>query len=324
VPALIWAVVASWALLLASPGWAQTDPAYPTRAVRIVVPYPAGGPTDVLARLIGQKLAERLGQSFVVENVSGASGAVGASAVANSAPDGHTMIFVTNDLAVAPTVGKVSYDPVRSFAPVTIVAASPQAVVVHPSVPAGTMQELAALLKAAPEKYTYGSLGLGLGQLSSQRLFHLGLGLPQVVRVPFQGAAPVITSTIAGHTLIGMLGLPPVAPHVKEGTLRLLAVTSGKRSPAFPEVPTMAEAGFPGQDSELIIGALVPAGTPKPVVDLLNRQIGQIVALSEIAARLDALGFSPVVNSPDDYAAYIKADVETWSKVVRDLGIPVP
>src|SRR5258705_5968630 len=304
------------AMMLAAASHAQNAPggaatSYPTRQVRVIVPYPAGGPTDVMARLVAQHLTESLGQNFFVENLTGASGVVGTGTAANSPGDGHTILFVTNDFAVAPTVSsKVPYDAIKSFAPVTIAAASPQVVVVHPSFPAKNMQELIALAKASPGKYNYASLGIGFGQLSSERLFRLGLGL-DVVRVPFPGAAPIITSTLAGHTPIAFLGLPPAAPHIKEGTLRALAVTSPKRSPVFPNVPTMAESGVPDQESELIIGVLVPAATPKPIVDQLQRQIARIVALPDVKERLDALGFAPVASTPEAYAAQIKADIET-------------
>ena len=316
------------ALMLAAASHAQNAPggaaaSYPTRQVRVIVPYPAGGPTDVMARLVAQHLTESLGQNFFVENLTGASGVVGTGTAANSPGDGHTILFVTNDFAVAPTVSsKVPYDAVKSFAPVTIAAASPQVVVVHPSFPAKNMQELIALAKASPGKYNYASLGIGFGQLSSERLFRLGLGL-DVVRVPFPGAAPIITSTLAGHTPIAFLGLPPAAPHIKEGTLRALAVTSAKRSPVFPNVPTMAESGVPDQESELIIGVLVPAATPKPIVDQLQRQIARIVAMPDVKKRLDALGFAPVASTPEAYATQIKADIETWSKVVREANIKV-
>jgi tripartite-type tricarboxylate transporter receptor subunit TctC len=318
----------SAALMLAAASHAQNAPggaaaSYPTRQVRVIVPYPAGGPTDVMARLVAQHLTESLGQNFFVENLTGASGVVGTGTAANSPGDGHTILFVTNDFAVAPTVSsKVPYDAIKSFAPVTIAAASPQVVVVHPSFPAKNMQELIALAKASPGKYNYASLGIGFGQLSSERLFRLGLGL-DVVRVPFPGAAPIITSTLAGHTPIAFLGLPPAAPHIKEGTLHALAVTSAKRSPVFPNVPTMAESGVPDQESELIIGVLVPAATPKPIVDQLQRQIARIVALPDVKERLDALGFAPVASTPEAYATQIKADIETWSKVVREANIKV-
>jgi tripartite-type tricarboxylate transporter receptor subunit TctC len=312
------------ALVLAAASHAENAPGgYPARQVRIIVPYPAGGPTDVMARLVAQKLSESLGQSFFVENLTGASGVVGTGTAANAAGDGHTILFVTNDFAVAPTVSsKVPYDPIKGFAPVTIVAASPQVVVVHPSLPAQNIQELVTLAKANPGKYNYASLGIGFGQLSSERLFRLGLGV-DIVRVPFAGAAPIITSTLAGHTGIAFLGLPPATPHIKEGTLRALAVTSTKRSPLFPDVPTMAESGVRDQESELIIGAVVPGATPKPIVELLQSQIARIVALPDVKERLDALGFAPVASTPEAYGAQIKSDIETWSKVVRDANIKV-
>jgi tripartite-type tricarboxylate transporter receptor subunit TctC len=316
------------ALTLATASHAQnasgaTAPAYPTRQVRIIVPYPAGGPTDVIARVVAQHLSEALGQNFFLENLSGASGVVGTGTAANSPSDGYTLLFVTNDFAVAPVVSsKVPYDAIKSFTPVTIAAASPQVVVVNPSLPAKTMQELVALAKADPTKYNYASLGVGFGQLSSERLFRLGLGL-DIVRVPFSGAAPIINSTLAGHTPIAFLGLPPAAPHIKQGKLRGLAVTSPERARLFPEIPTMAEAGVRNQESELIIGVVAPAATPKPIVDLLQRQIARIVALPEVKERLDAFGFAAVANTPEAYAAQIKGDIETWSKVVRDANITV-
>ena len=185
----------------------QAANAYPTKQVRIVVPYPAGGPTDLIARLLSQKLGERLGQTFFVENVGGASGAVGAGQVAQAAPDGHTLLVVTNDFAVASvTNSKLPYDPVKNFAPVTIIATSPQVVAVNPSVPAKNMKELVDLIKAAPEKYNYAGLGIGFGQLSAERLFKLGLKLDGLVKVPFNGAAPAVSSTLAGHTQFSFSG----------------------------------------------------------------------------------------------------------------------
>ena len=314
------------ALVLAAAAASHAEPApagYPARQVRIIVPYPAGGPTDVLARLVAQKLTESLGQNFFVENLSGASGVVGTGTAANASGDGHTILFVTNDFAVAPTMSsKVPYDPIKGFAPVSIVAASPQVIVVHPSHAAQNMQELVTLAKANPGKYNYATLGIGFGQLTSERLFRLGLGV-DIVRVPFSGAAPIITSTLAGHTGIAMLGLPPAAPHIKEGTLRALAVSSPKRSPAFPDVPTLAESGIPNQESELIIGVVVPAATPKPIVDFLQRQIAGFLAQADVKAKLDALGFTGVASTPEAFGAQIKSDIETWSKVVRDANIKV-
>jgi tripartite-type tricarboxylate transporter receptor subunit TctC len=217
----------------------QAGHTYPSRQVRMVVPYPAGGPTDLIGRLLAQKLGEQLGQSFYVENIAGASGALGAGQVAQAAADGHTLLVVTNDFAVASVASsKLPYDPVKSFSPVTIVATSPQVVAVNPTVPARNMKELIDLIRAAPDKYNYAGLGIGFGQLSAERLFKLGLKLDGLARVPFNGAAPAVNSTLAGHTQIIFLGLPPVAPHLSSGKLTAIAVTSHTRSPAFPEIPT--------------------------------------------------------------------------------------
>ena len=312
------------AMLSVAPSYAQPAPTgYPARQVRIIVPYPPGGPTDVIARLVAQKLTEELKQNFYVENLTGASGAIGTGTAANSPGDGHTLLFVTNDFAVAPvTSSKLPYDPVKNFVPVSIVSASPQVLLVHPSLPAKTVPELVALAKKDPGKYSYAAIGLGFGQLTSQRFFQLGLKI-DVVRVPFQGAAPLLNSMVGGHTPIGFIGLPPAAPLIKDGKLRALAVVSTRRSPDFPDVPTAAEAGIPGQEADLLIGMVAPAGTPRPAVDLLQRQIARIVALPDVKQRLDALGFKAVASTPEAYAAQIKSDIEVWGKVVKDLGIKV-
>ena len=296
---------------------------YPSGTVRIVVPYPPGGPTDIIARVAAQKLSEALGQQFYVENLSGASGARGAAMVATAPADGHTLMFITNDMAVTSTIStKIQYDPVKSFAPISIASASPSVVLVHPSVPATTMQDFIRLARNDPAKYSFAAMGLGQNLLTSTKLFQLGLKLP-IVRVPFPGAAPILTSTVAGHTLVAYIGLPSAIPHIKEGTLRALAVTSPKRSPIVPDVPTLRESGLEDQETELIIGAVAPAGTPKPIVDLLARELIRIVAMPDVTEKLMTLGFTPVGSTPDELAAQIKFDIDRWSKVVRDAGIKV-
>ena len=302
----------------------QATNAYPAKQVRIVVPYPPGGPTDLIARLLSQKLGERLGQTFFVENVGGASGAVGAGQVAQAAPDGHTLLVVTNDFAVASvTNSKLPYDPVKNFAPVTIIATSPQVVAVNPSVPAKNIKELVDLIRAAPEKYNYAGLGIGFGQLSAERLFKLGLKLDGLVKVPFNGAAPAVSSTLAGHTPIIFLGLPPVAPHLSSEKLRALAVTSPERTAAFPQIPTLRESGIPDQESELIIGMVAPAGTRSDVLSILQKQVAEILALPDVKSTLDTLSFRPVASAPSDYANQIKDDIVVWGKVMKDANIPV-
>ncbi len=312
------------ALLLAvTPSQAQqAAKTYPTKQVRLVVPYPAGGPTDLIARLLSQKLGERLGQTFYVDNVSGASGALGAGQVAQAAPDGHTLLVVTNDFAVASVTNKnLPYDPIKNFSPVTIVASSPQVVAVNPSVPAKTMKELVAVIREAPEKYNYAALGIGFGQLSAERLFKLGLQLDRFARIPFNGAAPAVNSTIAGHTQVIFLGLPPVAPHLSSDKLRAIAVTSSERTKAFPQIPTLRESGVPDQESELNIGVVAPAGTPANVLSLLRKQIAEIVALPAVKSTLDTISFQAVANTPAEYAAQIKSDIAIWGKVMKDANI---
>ncbi|MFL6797204.1 MAG: Bug family tripartite tricarboxylate transporter substrate binding protein [Xanthobacteraceae bacterium] len=301
---------------------AQQTP-YPTHQVRVIVPYPPGGPTDVIARLIAQKLTEGLGQSFYVENLTGASGAVGSSTAAKAPGDGHTLLFTTNDFAVASvTNSQLGYDPVKNFAPITIVSASPQVVVAHPAQPVRTLKELAELAKAQPGQLSYASMSIGFGQLTAERLVRMGLKV-DMVRVPFQGAAPLINSTVGGHTPFAFIGLPPAIPLIKEGKLRALAVVSARRSPDLPDVPTLAEQGILEQEADLLIGAVAPAGTPRPIVDLLQRKIAELVRTDEVKQRLDTLGFTAVASTPDAYAAQIKNDIETWSRVVKELGIKV-
>ena len=313
-----------FAALLLVCGLAQGQQAYPNRQVRIVVPYPAGGPTDLIARLVAQKLSERLGQSFFVENNAGASGAVGAGQVAHTPPDGYTLLAVTNDFAVASvTNANLPYDPIKDFTPITMISTSPSVVAVNPSVPAKSMQELVDLIKAAPDKYNYAAMGIGFGQLSAERLFKLGLKLDALPRVPFNGAAPAINATLAGDTPILMMGLPPVAPYLSSEKLRALAVTSAKRSAAYPQIPTLAEAGIPNQSSELVIGMVAPAGTPADVVATLQKQIAEIIVLPDVKATIDKLSFQTIGSSPAEFAAAIKNDIAVWSKVMKDANIPV-
>jgi tripartite-type tricarboxylate transporter receptor subunit TctC len=312
------------AMLASGPASAQQAAGYPTRQVRIVVPYPAGGPTDLIARILAQKLGERMGQSFYVENIGGASGAVGAGQVAQAAPDGHTLLVVTNDFAVASvTNAKLPYDPVKNFAPVTIIASSPQVVAVHPDVPAKTMKELVDMVHAAPDKYNYAAMGIGFGQLSAERLFKLGLKLDSLPRVPFNGAAPAVNSALAGQTPIIILGLPPIAPHLTSHKLRAIAVSTPTRSQAFPDVPTFAESGIAQQESELLIGLVAPAGTPPAVVSALQKRVSEIVALPDVKSSLDTFSFQAVASTPEQYAAQIKDDIAVWGKVMKDANIPV-
>jgi tripartite-type tricarboxylate transporter receptor subunit TctC len=231
-------------------------------------------------------------------------------------------MVTTNDFAVGATTSKLSYDPIKNFAPISIISSSPQVVIANPVLPVKNLKDLVELSRKEPGKYSYASMSIGFGLLTTERLFKLGMKA-DMIRVPFQGAAPLITSTLGNHTPVAFIALPPAAPLIKEGKLRALAVTSAKRSPEFPDVPTTTEAGFPGQESDLLIGFAAPAGTPKPVIDKLQKEIVRIVALPDVKQRLDTLGFTPVASTPDVFAAQIRSDLETWSKVVKDLGMKV-
>jgi tripartite-type tricarboxylate transporter receptor subunit TctC len=309
------------ALAAASASHAQT---YPDGNVRIVVPYPAGGPTDVMARLVGQKLSEALGHQFYVENLAGASGTIGTAAVANAPADGRTILFGTPDFLLQPIVkAKAPYDAVKNFAPVILVASAAEVIAVNPSVPAKNLQELVALLKANPGKYQYATPGVGSPpHLEGEWIYKITYGL-DVVHVPFQGAAPAVTSTIAGHTSIIHMTTPALTPHVKDGKLRAIAVTSSKRSSALPDVPTLAESGLPGIEAEFIMLVVAPAATPKHVIELLNGQIVKILKLPDVKERLATLGFDPVGSTPDELAAKIHSETDKWSKVVRQTNIKI-
>jgi len=295
--------------------------AYPSRPVRLIVPAAAGGPSDLIGRLIGQKLSEAWGQQFIVENIPTGAGNVGVGMVAKAAPDGYTILTPTSAVVVNPSLyAKLPYDTVRDFAAVTLADASPHVLTVNPSVPAKTVQELIALVRANPGKYSYASPGTGTtGQLAAE-LFRISLRL-DLTHVPFNGAAPAITSTIGGHTPMMWGALPGAAPSIKDGQLRALAVTSGKRDPAFPSVPTLEESGVPDQESEFIQAVLVPAGTPKEIIDKLYREIARIVMLPEVKERLATIGYTAVGNTPEEFSAQIKRDIARWAKVIHEAGI---
>ena len=308
-------------VMTARPADAQT---YPARPVKLVVPYAPGGPNDIMARLIAQKLSEALGGQFYVENSPGAGGTIGAGAVAGAPGDGHTLLVANQDVIVQPIIkSKVPYDPFKSFTPVTLVVSAPEMIVVHPSLPAKDMKELIGLLKANPGKYSYASPGYGTTpHLACEWLFKLEYGI-DVTHVPFQGAAPAVQSTLSGQTPIFHNVLPAVAPHIRQGTMRPLAVAANKRSPYFPDVPTLAEAGIPGHEVGFWLVVLAPAGTPRDTVDVLNRQIARILDLPDVKERLQTIGFDPASSTPDAAAAHMKAETDKWTAVVRDAKIKI-
>jgi tripartite-type tricarboxylate transporter receptor subunit TctC len=294
--------------------WAQ---AYPARQVRMIVPFAPGGPPDAAARLIGQKLSESLGKQFYVENLPGASGNNGTAQAAKAAPDGYTVLVTVNNLVINPPLfEKVPYDPYKDFEPVTLAVSYSSALAVNPSVPAKTVEELVALVKANPGKYSFASPGFGTPTHLLGEQLRVALGL-DLVHVPFAGSGPATASLVAGHTPIGFVGLAAAGPHAREGRLRLLAVMSKNASGALPDVPTIAAAGYAGLDGDGWVGALVPAGTPKDIVAVLNREIVQIVNLPELKDRFVALGLDPVGGTPEAFAQQLRAEDEKWAKVIR-------
>jgi tripartite-type tricarboxylate transporter receptor subunit TctC len=296
---------------------------YPDKPVKVIVPFAAGGPTDVMARLIAQKLSESLKQQFYVENHPGAGGNIGMTLVARSAGDGYTVLVASSSFVVNPSLyAKNPYDAFKDFEPVTLAAASANILVVNPELPVKTVKELVDLLKANPGKYSIANPGIGTTPQLAAELFKLSLNL-DATSVPFGGAAPAVQSTVAGHTPIAFAALPPTAPQVAGQKLRALAVTSAKRSSALPDVPTLAEAGVVEQQSETMQGVLLPAKTPKAIVDQLNAEIAKAMALPDVQAKCAQLGFDVVANSPQEFAVYIKAEVEKWGKVIKDAKIPL-
>ena len=311
-------VIAFTALAVAAAASAQT---YPDRPVKVVVGFAAGGPTDVIARIVSDKLSARFGKQFYVVNQPGAGSNTATGMVATSSPDGYTLLVVSTGFVVNPSLfSKVPYDPVKDFSPISIVAVSPNVISVHPSVPAKTMKELIEVIKANPGKYSFAAPGVGSTPHLSGEIFRIAndLDLPTV---QFTGAAPAIQATVGGHTPIAFSALPPAAPQIQQGLLRGLAVTAEKRSAALPEVPTMAEAGIQGQEAYTLTGILAPAGTPSAIIDQLHQEIVTLVALPEVQKRLDDLGFQVVANSPHEFAARIKTEMEKWAQVIRDAKI---
>ncbi|HEV7983552.1 MAG TPA: tripartite tricarboxylate transporter substrate binding protein [Xanthobacteraceae bacterium] len=325
-PRIVRGLVVGAALVIAAAGHAQDhaqDASYPNRPVRIIVPFAAGGPPDVISRIVGQKLSERWGQQVYVENHPGAGGNTGTATAARAAPDGYTLYMMSTGFMVNPSLyAKVPYDPIKDFVPVTIAAASPNILFVNPVVPARSVGELIALIKSSPGKYSYAQPSTGSTPHLSGELFKLQYGL-DLVTVPFNGASLAVNSTIAGHTPIAFTALPPAIANIKEGNLRGLAVTAAKRSPALPDVPTMAEAGIPDQEAETINGLLAPAGTPDEIVARINRDTVAALSLPDVKERLSVLGFEPVVSTSAAFGARIKSEIAKWDKVVRAAHIRI-
>jgi len=289
--------------------------------VRAVVAFAPGGVTDTFARLMAQKLTEQFGKQVYVENIAGASGNIGTGQVAKAAPDGYTILFAFSSHVVNPTLfARVPYDPIKDFDPVTLAVASTTVLTVNPSVPAKTVKELVDLIKANPGKYSFGSAGAGTQAHLAGEQFRLSLGL-DLVHVPFGGGGPAVAAVVAGHTPISFVSPQAAMQHVREGTVRALAVTSKTRSQIFPNVPTMAEAGYPEIEGDGWVGILVPAGTPAEIIAILYRDSAKILAQPDMKERLAALGYDVVASTPKEFAARIAVEIEMWAKVIRAANI---
>jgi len=319
VNAVVRTLVCLAALACAGPASAQN---YPSKPIRMIVTFGAGGPTDVIGRIIAQKVGEAWGQQVVVENIAGAGGNLGLSNALRAPADGYTIVAVSTGFIVNPSLyAKVPYQ-IKDFAPISLVAASPNVITINPSVPARTVQELIAYVRSQPGKLSYAQPATGSTPHLAAEMFKLKFGL-DLTMVPFNSAAPAITSTIAGHTPIAFTALPPALSNIQDGKLRGIAVLSAKRNAGVQDVPTIAEAGVPDQESDTVTGIITLAGTPREIVDRWHHEIVRIVALPEVNARLRALGFDPVANSPDEYAERIRTEGAKWDKVAKEANIRI-
>jgi len=295
-----------------------------TGPIRLIVPFAAGGPTDIAARVIAPFLGQAYKRPFIVENKLGATGAIGTEHVAKSAPDGTTILFGTSSImAASPALStKLAYDSVKDFAPVSLVAIIENVLVVHPSVPANNVQEFIAYARANPDKLAYGSSGIGSTYHLGAELFRNQTGIAYV-HVPYKGQAPAAQDLFAGQIQVMFDAMNSALPNIKSGKVKALGVASLKRSPDLPALPTIAEQGVPGYETNIWLALFVPVNTPAAVVERLHAELGRVMALPEVRERLTVLGMQPVTSTPAELAVYLKSDIAKWSKVVRDGGIKI-
>ena len=295
--------------------------AYPAKPIRFVAPYPAGGVNDIVARLIGQRMSSALGQQWVIENRAGRGGVIGTEAVAKAPPDGYTLVHGgMGSLTLAPFLGKVPYDSVRDFAPITLTARAPNVLAVHPSLPPRSVKDLITLAKARPGQLNYATSGVGSTPHLTAALFTSMAGV-KMVHIPYKGGPPATTDLVAGQVPIGFAPIPSFAPHILSARLRGLAVTSLQRSPLLPQVPTVSEAGLTGFEMNPWFGILAPAGTPPEVIAKLNAELVKILKAPDIAQQFAAQGVDPAHSSPEELAAVIRNDLQKWGRVIRKEGI---
>jgi tripartite-type tricarboxylate transporter receptor subunit TctC len=295
--------------------------AWPAKPIRFILPFPPGGGTDILGRLIAERLTVNLGQPVVTENRGGAGGNVGAEAAAKSAPDGYTIVLVAPSLAISPSLySKLNYDPVRDFAPVSLVATVPNVMITNPSVPAATLKEFIALAKSKPGEMNFGSGGSGTSNHLAGELFNIVAGV-KLVHVPYKGVNLAMNDVLSGRVQLVFIGIPAAAPHIKAGKLRALALASTQRSAVLPDVPTADEAGLPKFEVTTWYGILTPAGTPKVIVARLNSELVKIMHGPELKERLEALATDPVTSTPEEFAGLIRREIAKWGEVVREAGL---
>lgn len=300
---------------------AQSDTSYPSKPIRMIVPSAPGSGPDIMARAIGQKLTEVLGQAIVIDDKPGAGGIIGSEAAAKAPPDGYTLIMSN---AGAHTVNpglyaKLPYDPVKDFAPVTLVALAPNILIVHPTLPVRNVKDLIALAKAKPGELTLGSGGNGSTAHLSGEMFKTMAGI-NIVHIPFKGSPAAVIGVIAGQIALAIPNIPPALPHVRSGKLKALAVTTAKRAAGVPDLPTVAEAGLPGYEATAWFGVLAPAATPPQIIARLNAAIVKIAHAREMQERLTAEGADAVGNTPEQFAQIIKSDIAKWAKVIKASG----
>jgi tripartite-type tricarboxylate transporter receptor subunit TctC len=294
---------------------------YPSRSVRVIVPFAPGGPVDVFGRLMAEKFSDHFGQQFFIENIGGAGGNIGTEKAAKSPPDGYTLLINANNHVINPLLYEtVPYDPFKDFAPVSLAVGFPTAFSVNAAVPAQTVAELVTLVRATPGKYSYASAGVGTPSHLLGERFRQALNL-DIVHVPYSGTGPATQAVLAGDTPICFAGLTAAAPLVSTGKIRVLATMSKTRSRALPDVPTIIEAGYPGLDGEGWDGLFAPAGTPQDIITSLSDQTRAVLALTDVAQRVDALGFSSVGSTPEAFARQLAAESQTWGKVISAAGL---
>jgi tripartite-type tricarboxylate transporter receptor subunit TctC len=301
-------------------GAAHADEKYPTKPVRLIIPFPPGGSNDIVGRMIGQQLSERLGRSVVVDNRGGAGGTIGTEIALRSQPDGYTLLIISVAYSYNPALYKLPYDPVKAMTPIAMIGTGPNALVVFPGLPVNSLKELIALAKAKPGQLNNANAGVGSFQHLSSELFKLMAGI-DIVQVPFKGGGPALVAVMGGqaHTSIG--SLIQMLPHVRSGKLKALGVGSAKRVPALPEVPTIAEAGVPGYEASNWWGLLAPAGTPAAIVKRLHGELSAILASPEIQKWFVSEGAEPVNMSPEQFGKFIQAEIVKWARVVKQAGI---